>query len=88
VIALLWPFFRLALRKPQLIPLLIGAGWRFRRLGWYRHPPFLPLPTQDYMRWRMYTAYGSSGRSSSPAELERYLRWTRWMNRVDNTSGE
>ncbi|MEO5511802.1 MAG: hypothetical protein ABIV28_05020, partial [Longimicrobiales bacterium] len=56
------------------------AGWRFRRRHWYRIPPFLPVPTPEYMEWRMYTAYGPDG-EPTPIELERYLRWIRWMNR-------
>ena len=85
---MLWPFVKLALRNPRLVPLLLAAGWRFRRRNWYRSFPFLPLPTQDYVNWRMYTAYGSGGVTSSADELERYLRWTAWMNRSSTTPTE
>jgi hypothetical protein len=76
---MIWPYMRIALARPRLILPLLSAGWRFRRRGWYRIPPFLPIPTQAYINWRMYTAYGPAGRPS-PDELARYLRWTRWMN--------
>ncbi len=79
---LLWTYTKLALRNPRLIPPLLAAGWRFRRRHWYRKPPFLPIPTQVYVEWRMYTAYGATGQPTA-AELERYLRWTRWMNRIE-----
>ena len=68
------PVLRLALR-PRLLLLLVRAGWRFRSRGWYRRPPFLPLPPAEYMDWRMHTAYGEEEALPSPRELERYLRW-------------
>ena len=64
-----------ALRRPALAPLLLRSAWRFRRRGWYRHAPFLPLPPREYLEWRTETAYGDDPSSATPAELERYLRW-------------
>jgi hypothetical protein len=84
----LLPFFKLAVRNPRLIPLLLSAGWRFRRRDWYRKSPFLPVPTQEYVKWRMYTAYGSEAVQTSAADLERYLLWTAWMNRNAATTKE
>lgn len=68
-----------ALRRPRLIPRLIGAGWAFRARGWWRRPPFLPLPPTSYLRWRMETAYGAADAVPSDDELERYLRWASEM---------
>jgi hypothetical protein len=48
------------LRNPRTAAALVRVGWRFRRRDWYRRFPFLPLPATDYLRWRMYTAYGKS----------------------------
>ena len=64
-----------ALGRPRLLLALLGAAWRFRRRGWWRHPPFLPIPPREYIDWRMHTAYGNDGRDPAPEELERYLRW-------------
>ena len=69
----------LALRRPRTIPYLLQAAWAFRARGWYRRPPFLPVPPASYMRWRMETAYGDSGAVPTDDELERYLLWTSWM---------
>lgn len=69
----------LALRRPGLLPPLLGAAWRFRRRGWYRTPPFLPLPPRAYVEWRLHTAYGSEDAVPPAADLARYLRWTRRM---------
>ncbi len=69
----------LALRRPRTIPHLLGAAWAFRARGWYRRPPFLPVPPGSYVRWRMETAYGDAEATPSDEELERYLRWTAQM---------
>jgi hypothetical protein len=28
--------------------------------GWYRKPPFLPIPPRNYVQWRLRTAYGKN----------------------------
>jgi hypothetical protein len=46
--------------------------------GWWRRRPFLPLPSQDYLRFRLQTAYGGSGdRTPEPDDMVTYLRWCR-----------
>ena len=71
----------LALKRPRLIPHMLGAAWAFRARRWYLRPPFLPLPPRTYMRWRMETAYGDAEATPSGFELERYLVWTSRMRR-------
>lgn len=78
------PWLRLAahlllrsLRKPSLIPALLTVAWRFRRRAWNRRPPFLPLPDRQYVRWRMYTAYGDSDSLPPARDVERYALWAR-----------
>lgn len=73
---------RLALH-PKILLLMLRAGWRFRARGWYRRPPFLPIPPAEYMEWRMQTAYGLEGPEPTIEELERYLRWTLRMRNTD-----
>ena len=75
-----WPSLavRLAARgvvHPRLALDLLRTLWAFRRRDWWRRPPFLPLPDRDYLRWRMYTAYGDFDAVPSPQEVERYVRW-------------
>lgn len=72
-------FLGLAARRPTLVPHLLGAAWAFRARGWWRRPPFLPIPPRAYLRWRMETAYGDPGAIPSDDELDRYLRWASWM---------
>ncbi len=70
-----------ALRRPTLLPALLGAAWAFRARDWYRRPPFLPLPSRAYLRWRMETAYGDPDATPPPDEVARFLRWAREMRR-------
>jgi hypothetical protein len=64
------------LRRPALWPTAVGQARRLARPGWWRRPPFLPVPDRDYVRFRMQTAYGSHG--TPPADdLVAYLSWCR-----------
>jgi len=63
------------LRSPGLGRDLITLAWRFRRRGWYRRAPFLPLPDRTYLRWRMFTAYGDSDAVPPVEDVIRYARW-------------
>lgn len=46
--------------------------------GWWRRPPFLPLPAPDYLRFRLETIYGGTGEQPiDPSDLLEYLRWCR-----------
>ena len=74
-----WPLaLRLTARglaNPRTAAALVRVGWRFRARDWYRRFPFLPVPSREYMRWRMYTAYGDE-RAVPPADdVVRYARW-------------
>lgn len=67
---------------PSVLLMLVRAGWRFRGRGWWRRPPFLPLPPANYLAWRLHTAYGDSEAAPDFGELRRYLRWVMRMNRA------
>lgn|GEM_PF-164194 len=69
---------RLALRAiidPMLGVALLRTAWRFRSRGWYTRFPFLPLPDQTYVRWRMHTAYGDHDAVPPLEDIVRYARW-------------
>lgn len=61
--------------RPPLAADLLRVAWRFRARGWWRRPPFLPLPAREYVRWRMHTAYGDSDFVPPPEDVVRYARW-------------
>ena len=64
-----------SVRSPIVASALLRVAWRFRRNGWWRRFPFLPLPSRDYVRWRMHTAYGSDDAVPPAEDVVRYARW-------------
>ncbi|MEO5799803.1 MAG: hypothetical protein ABIZ70_14345 [Gemmatimonadales bacterium] len=66
-----------ALVSPRLALDLLRTAWAFRRRDWYRLAPFLPLPDATYLRWRMYTAYGSEAAVPPVDDVIRFARWRR-----------
>ncbi|MEO7180962.1 MAG: hypothetical protein ABI141_09000 [Gemmatimonadaceae bacterium] len=64
-----------ALGRPSTAGALLRVAWRFRRRGWWRAFPFLPLPATDYLRWRMYTAYGDADAVPPADDVIRFARW-------------
>lgn len=72
---------RVVLGRPASWWDLLTAAWAFRRRNWHKTPPFLPLPSTAYLRWRMETAYGEPDAVPSPEELVRFLRWARIMRK-------
>ena len=73
--SLVFTLARRSLRHPSLGVDLLRVAWRFRRRGWFRRPPFLPLPASEYVRWRMLTAYGDPNAVPPAEDVERYARW-------------
>jgi hypothetical protein len=75
----------LALRavvRPTLARDLLSLVWAFRRREWYRTPPFLPLPPPDYIKWRMYTAYGDADAVPPVEDIIRFATWRRRILRL------
>lgn len=65
----------LAVTRPSCIPTLLTTAWCFRAHRWYARPPFLPIPSPRYLRWRMDCAYGDPNAAPSREELMRFLLW-------------
>jgi hypothetical protein len=63
--------------NPRLALDLLRVLWAFRARKWYLRPPFLPVPPPDYIRWRMYTAYGDEAAVPSVEDVIRFARWRR-----------
>jgi hypothetical protein len=68
---------RAVLPHPGLWWVALAALWRLARRGWWRRPPFLPVPGDAYWRFRLVTANGGDGVSEPlrPADVVAYLRW-------------
>ena len=75
-----WRRATLALvRRPGLWWTALVQLGRLARPGWWRHRPFLPVPDQAYLRFRLQTAYGDPDRDPEPEDVITYLRWCREM---------
>lgn len=47
--------------------------------GWWRRRPFLPLPDNDYLAFRLQTMYGDPEHVPAPDDVVAYLKWCRTM---------
>jgi hypothetical protein len=67
---------RAVLPRPRLWGEALRTVRRLAPPGWWRRPPFLPVPDAAYWRFRMQTAFGDdlSGRPSAQDVVD-YLRW-------------
>ena len=63
-------------RRPSLWTTALGQVRRMAPAGWWRRSPFLPVPSEDYLRFRLETQYGSDG-EVRPEDVVTYLRWCR-----------
>jgi hypothetical protein len=61
--------------NPALAVDLLRVAWRFRHRHWYKRFPFLPLPAQSYLKWRMYTAYGDENAVPPVNDIIAFARW-------------
>jgi hypothetical protein len=70
----------LVLGRPALWPTAVRQMFRLARSGWWRRPPFLPLPDAEYLRFRFETQYGTAPTARpDPADVIAYLDWCRGM---------
>jgi hypothetical protein len=51
--------------------------------GWWRRPPFLPVPDKAYLRFRLQTMYGDAEHPPEPADVLTYLRWCRSFSQLN-----
>ena len=70
------------LRRPSSIPSLVRSSWAMAPRGWWHRPPFLPLPDEDYWKFRLETANGGEGSTMpSPHEVIDVAAWAKSMRR-------
>jgi hypothetical protein len=49
---------------------------------WWARPPYLPIPDEALVRFRMETAYGSPAAKPPRGDLGLFLRWTVAMRQL------
>lgn len=50
--------------------------------GWWKRRPFLPVPSGDYLRFRLLTQYGDDGHAWESTDVVRYLHWCKSWDQV------
>ena len=73
-------------RRPDLWPTAIGAGRTLVPAGWWRRRPFLPVPDQRYLRFRLVTAYG--GEPTGAPTADDVITWLSWRRRFPTPPGD
>jgi hypothetical protein len=70
---------RAVIPRPALWGVAVAALARLARRGWWHRPPFLPVPGDDYWRFRVSTALGGTGEDAalSSSDVVAYLQWCR-----------
>jgi hypothetical protein len=69
------PVVRAVLARPRLWPTAVRLARRTARAGWWRRPPFVPLPSSDYVRFRLLTQYGDPEAVPVADDVVAYLEW-------------
>jgi hypothetical protein len=63
------------LRRPSLWVVAGRQAGRLVPAGWWRRAPYLPLPSREYLRFRLLTQYGDAEHEIEPRDVLNYLRW-------------
>jgi hypothetical protein len=63
--------------RPTLWPAAVATVMATARRGWWRRPPFVPVPSADYVAFRMLTQYGDPDAVPPADDVVRYLEWSR-----------
>jgi hypothetical protein len=61
--------------RPWLWITALGTIWRLAQPGWWRRPPYLPLPDDRLWSFRMVTAYGRPDARPDGEDIVAYLEW-------------
>jgi len=71
------PVAAAVVRRPDLWPVAVRQWRRTTPAGWWRRRPFLPVPSREYLRFRLLTQYGDPDARASGADVVNYLAWCR-----------
>jgi len=63
--------------RPSYWPVSVTVIRRLAPRGWWRRPPFLPVPSSSYARFRMETQYGGESPLPTVSDVLKYLQWVR-----------
>jgi len=69
------------LRSPRLWPTAIRVARSAAPDKWWQRRPFLPVPTRQYLQFRLTTQYGDTDAAPTGADVVAYLDWCRDWHR-------
>jgi hypothetical protein len=67
--------------RPALWPTALRQLRRTAPSGWWRRRPFLPIPSGDYLRFRLLTQSGETAGPLAVDDVMDYLEWCREWER-------
>ncbi len=73
--------FWAVVRRPGLWVTAVRQMFRLAPNGWWRRAPFLPLPDQRYLGFRLETQYGNAMHTADVSDVVTYLAWCRSYQR-------
>jgi hypothetical protein len=76
-----WQLVLAVVRRPDLWAEGLRTTVAVAPAGWWRRPPFVPVPDPAYAQWRLVTAHGEASSPLQPDELIRYLEWRKCQHR-------
>jgi len=65
------------LRRPALVAPALAQLIALAPRRWWRQRPYLPVPSERWLAFRMETAYGDPRARPTPAEVAAFLEWAR-----------
>lgn len=71
----MWALGLAVAKRPDLWVTGLRQGWRMVPVGWWRRRPFLPVPTREYLRFRLLTQYGDADARPPAGDVVAYLEW-------------
>ncbi|MBI2708311.1 MAG: hypothetical protein HYX34_01250 [Actinobacteria bacterium] len=63
-------------RRPRLWRAGLRQARRLAPTGWWRRPPYLPLPAPEWVAFRLETMYGDADHPIEPGDVVAWLRWS------------
>ena len=76
-VRLLLRFAAAVLVRPRLWATALRQTHRLAPRGWWRRPPFLPLPDRGYSAFRQVTQYGDADHAPDVEDVLVWLEWCR-----------
>lgn len=64
-------------RRPSLWSTALVQWRRLTPARWWRRRPYLPVPSAEYVRFRLLTQYGDSSARVRADDVVNYLAWCR-----------